>query len=80
MLTSSDKRYVEFRQKEMESEIRCILLVSKALEEHKNRSSIFRKMMLRIGRLLVMLGKKIEDRFGAETCCRPLDIALPESR
>ena len=80
MFISSDKRYVEFRQKEMESEIRRILLVNKALEEQKNSSSLFRKTMLQIGRSLVALGKRMEDRFGAEKCCRPLDIALPESR
>ena len=80
MLPSYDKRYVEFRQKEMEAEIRRILLVHKAQEEHKNRSSIFRKAMLQIGRSLVSLGKRMEDHFGAEKCCRPLDIALPESQ
>jgi hypothetical protein len=79
MFISSDKRYVEFRQKEMESEIRRILLVHKALEEKKNGSSIFSKTMLRIGRSLVVLGKKMENRFGAEKCCRPLETALPES-
>ena len=80
MLPSYDKRYIDSRLKEMETEIQQILLTRKTLDLRKKESSLFRKIMLKVSKQMISLGKRMEVHFGSEKCQRPLDVVLRESR
>ena len=56
-----------------ETEIRQMLL-AKEFFNGREKSSFFRSTMLRVSRLLISLGNKMEAHFLAETSQRSLDI------
>ena len=74
MLPSPNKLEMDLCCMDREAEIRQMLLAKELPGLRKNKFLFIRRPMLKVGGLLITLGRKIETHFLAESSQRSLDI------